>query len=492
MTFEIGGEAPSVQSGKFTVPNECTHLSLTYDLSGEFTFLVFLMLKSPAGKIRFLKQLSYSEPVISLGESAEDTTIGGIPEKIYAGEWEVKIFLFAEHIKRLMGEKKLSFHVTVSDTKQEITEAIGGEIWAEEDFIYNNYDFDKVFQKKTGWFKGDLHTHTKLSDGKELPFEAMEKAKLMNLDYYIPTEHNDIHSGWPQTDVMVVPGIEITTILGHANLFGIDKMPRAIEKILSDKEEAQLAEAVEDVIRECKERHWLFSVNHPFLHIWKWLYDDLSLSDIDSLEIINDPTYQADKEAKAKEANEKSVLLSDLLWADGYRICAIGGSDSHNKIDEFYEGANEPSIAGDPATWLFAENLTPKNLLKAVKDCHSYVTRHCEIDTTLLFGSRLDENETEIPYRLCMKNLKAEEIPQIFYLHNGKKQSCEVTVSENGEYIAEGTVNLTDESYQWIRFGAETKNGDFLFYGNPITKGTKEHTFYKFGEIKEYLESIWK
>ena len=53
--------------------------------------------------------------------------------------------------------------------------------------------------------------------------------------------------------------------------------------------------------------------------------------------------------------------------------------------------------------------------------------------------------------------------------------------------MVKGTVAIQKETYNWIRFGAETKSGQFLFYANPVTVGyKKKHQFITFGEIKAY------
>ena len=73
------------------------------------------MIKDPSGKIRFLKQLGYSDPVIVLGKDGNDTTIGGVPGALPAGTWQMTVFVFAEHLKRLMGEKTQPFSVLVTE-----------------------------------------------------------------------------------------------------------------------------------------------------------------------------------------------------------------------------------------------------------------------------------------------------------------------------------------------------------------------------------------
>lgn len=103
------------------------------------------------------------------------------------------------------------------------------------------------------------------------------------------------------------------------------------------------------------------------------------LDGVDCLEIINDPTYP-----DAAHANDKAVHFLDELWNDGYRIYGVGGSDSHNLIEERYEGATLPSIVGDPGTYVFCKKLTPKNLMKNVKKGHICVTRFIQVEPYIM------------------------------------------------------------------------------------------------------------
>ncbi len=502
LDFVIEKSMNTLQTGTFWVPSACRHLCLEYDLTEPYTFLVFMLLKNPRGMIRFQKQLSYSKPVICIGEDGTDTTIGGIPGEIEAGIWIVEIYVFAEHVEAMAQGMRIPFSLRITDEKKDIVEKIGGPVWVNEEFFYQHYDMYKYYCMESRWYKGDFHTHTQLSDGKELPARANEKANLMNLDYYVATEHNMLHTGWPKTDVMIMPGVEITTILGHANLFGIDKRPERLTDILWHIDERDLAEDLEGIVKECKDRNWLFSINHPFLYIWKWLYEGLLLDDINCLEINNDPTYECDPDAGAKEANQKAVYLSDLLWEDGYRICAIGGSDSHKEMDDFYPGATEPSVPGDPATYLYMEGLSPENVIHALKECHGYVTRHCEVRSEftvldkdgnilqkVIYGDRIKKEGYELLFQLTIS--EAERKPMIYYIKDGERTVCPVIKADKNTYGAQGTIALQKNGYQWIRFGADDGNKEFMFYGNPLTKGSREHCFHTFGEIRKYLEEKW-
>ena len=128
------------------------------------------------------------------------------------------------------------------------------------------YDWNRVCDSRARWYKGDFHTHTRLSDGKETLKNAMKKAADMQMDFYVPTEHNLMHTGWCGTSLCILPGIEVTTDKGHMNLFGITEMPKRILDIVAHNGEDIVDGYMEDTIREAREKGWLTSINHPFPH----------------------------------------------------------------------------------------------------------------------------------------------------------------------------------------------------------------------------------
>lgn len=500
LDFTISGTAANRQTGTFEVPSACKQLHMTYTLDKQYGFLVFAVVKDPAGQIRLQKQLS-SIPVLQIAESGEDTTLGAIPGEIPAGKWQLEVYLFAEHIQRLTGGKPLTFSFEITDKKEDIAECMGKHVWADQHFVYSGYDRRKVYREGARWYKGDFHTHTRLSDGKELPQGASRKAELMKLDYYMATEHNVVHTGWPDTPVCVMPGVEVTTTLGHANLFGLTRRPDCLDAVLYDREENAIEKDILAALAECHANGWLFSVNHPFLYIWQWLMDSLPLSGLDCLEIINDPTYAADEKAEAEKANRMAVALSDLLWNDGYRVCAIGGSDSHNLIEERYGNATEPSIPGDPATWLHMHDLTPAHVIDALRDCRCYVTRHCQLYSEfqaygeegimqkVRFGQKLPEDTTAVLYEITLVDCTADAL--VYCMVNGQKKELPTVKTGHHTYTVQGTLHLEKDGWNCLRFGAETPDGEFLFYGNPMTKGEKVPQYTTLGEAMRYIREEW-
>ena len=165
-----------------------------------------------------------------------------------------------------------------------------------------------------------------------------------------------VHIGWPETDIMILPGVEITTCLGHFKIFGCTGAP------------SQLL----DIMKEAGEED-----------IWKWLYYDLPLKHLHLMEIVNDPTY-----GYAPEANDEAVSFLDYLWKHGYVVFGLGGSDSHNLESERYEGATEPSIPGDPATLVFMNGLSPDHLMQGVAAGHVIVCRYIRAEVSFYYHGR--------------------------------------------------------------------------------------------------------
>ena len=499
LMFELHDKVPIKQVGAFFVPQNCSGISFTHTIDTPYSMLVILMIRDNHGRLRFQKQLGHSSKTVYLGETAEYTTIGGIPGKINSGQWTLEFIFNQEYGKYFDGSHIHScIEIQFSEGRNE-TEMIDGPIWVDEDFNYSFLEPSKIYQRGTKWYKGDFHTHTQLSDGRDLPRSVVEKVIAeQNLDFYLATEHNLLHTGWPETSLMVLPGIEITTGQGHANLFGLTKRPESLDALILAHQKEDVLQVLDELIAEAKVNGWLFSINHPFLYLWKWLHDTLSLDLLDCIEIINDPTYELEEDANGRLANQQAVELADLFWSQGYRICAIGGRDSHMVKGERYPSSKFSSIPGDPATWVYMENLTPNNLYSALRQCRAYVTRFSSLDFefiqrsseevnlgTLSFGDQLHAECAFLDYRLSLKMDFDEAL--LFCYIDGQKVELTTEVSTEGVYTASGRITLNEASYQWIRFGATNQDGDFRFYGNALTKGHRVPDIRTFRQAKEKL-----
>ncbi|MBV7518413.1 CehA/McbA family metallohydrolase [Ensifer sp. ENS12] len=209
-------------------------------------------------------------------------------------------------------------------------------------------------RKGAGWYRGDLHCHTFHSDAAGSPELLHAAARQAGLDFLAVADHNTItqrryfhpHSS---ADLVFIRAMEITTAVGHANVFGVDDW---IDFRMTRPEHAHTLE------RLVHERGGLLSINHDKPTI-PWDYD---LPKIDCMEV-----WQSHWLAW----NWVSLERYQQRLASGLKISAIGGSDFHQPARLMPEG---PLVLARPTTVLFLEELSEEAVLGAMKSGHCYVT----------------------------------------------------------------------------------------------------------------------
>lgn len=322
---------------------------------------------------------------------------------------------------------------------------------------------DEVKCSEEKWYAGDFHTHTFYSDGKLSPEENIEVAKKRGLSFFSPTDHNFNQTRFPETDLLIIEGTEITSKYGHINVFFTNE---SVFKKYS-VEGLNTEEWLLKVLREIKDE--IYSINHPFMETFEFLVDDYSLDDLKFMEIINDPTYMT-----SIDAMEKALKAWDLLLQNGYKIYGIGGSDSHLYPDEKYENADYPSLLGDPKTYIFAKNLSKNEIKKAMLAGKISVSREKLIELKKV-------NETEF-------TLELEEST-----FHDKKLHIELIVDGDIYKIYENILyeklNL-DENYHYVRANVRCEDGELYGFTNPyfynLDKSEK-----KIKTWKELKDLVW-
>ncbi|MFV0529655.1 MAG: CehA/McbA family metallohydrolase [Lachnospiraceae bacterium] len=492
LTYSIHDKADSIQVQSFEVHAEAAAICMDVEVPELCRYMGFVILQDPRGEIRLQKLLGYAAQKLGVGHSGYETSVGGVPGSIWPGTWKLTLGIFTEYVQQKLRGEAAEIHVSVTDQPQEVTDPVGEWIWTAAgrcEMTDTAYDWEAVYAAQPGWYKGDFHTHTTLSDGKETTRSAMQKARQMGLDFYVPTEHNLMHTGWCERDLCVLPGTEITTERGHFNLFGVTKQPEHLYELIAG-DPVRTQSCMQAVMQEARRRGWLISLNHPFLTIWSWRYEQTRLDAFDCIEIINDPTYP-----QAAEANDRTLRFIDALWQDGHRIYGVGGSDSHNLIDELYEGAATPSIPGDPATYVYCNKLSPAELLRQVKQGHMCVTRFCQIHpvitmngSTYLPGDELiieGKAQNILSYFAKITGLTEEPVVQLIV--NGQAIPVALSKRASGSYEAAITLSLSLTEWTWIRLEVRGQDGGFLGYTNPVYYGQKTPDYWTFGEITQQM-----
>ncbi|MCA2221438.1 CehA/McbA family metallohydrolase [Nonomuraea aurantiaca] len=175
------------------------------------------------------------------------------------------------------------------------------------------------------WFAGDFHSHTVHSDGVLTIPELAELAKGRGLDFLVVTDHNTIsHHPWLGDDrgIALLPGQEVTTDRGHANVFG-------------DVGWVDFRQPADSWVRHAAREGGLISINHPLGGDCAWLQ----------------PLTERPRIAEVWHSGWWDRRWgAPLAWADAWApdLVAIGASDFHRPGDD--------GLPGAPTTWVLAED----------------------------------------------------------------------------------------------------------------------------------------
>jgi hypothetical protein len=325
------------------------------------------------------------------------------------------------------------------------------------------------------WYRGDLHMHTAHSDGsctsqsgKMVPcpvFITVEQAVKQKLDFIAITDHNTVshydaeRELQPYFDqILLIPGREITTYSGHANIFGPTDF-------IDFRSEATGAPSINEVFRGARDAGAFVSVNHPGDPTGAscigcgWSVADTDWNLVNGIEAINgnDPRhYEAD------------IRFWDQQLAKGYRLVAIGGSDTHRP---------ERGTIGHPTTVVHAHELSVHGILDAIRvghDCIDLTASHDRvIDVQASDGAAraaMGERLTAAPNEsvALAVHVTGSAGATLRWLLDGKVISTLPPSPLSGD-SADQTANWTSDGQRhWIRAEVRTADGTLQLLGNPI------------------------
>ncbi|MEU0566592.1 CehA/McbA family metallohydrolase [Nonomuraea sp. NPDC005983] len=176
------------------------------------------------------------------------------------------------------------------------------------------------------WLAGDFHAHTLHSDGALTIPELAELAKAQGLDFLTVTDHNTVshHPELARTrrGIALLPGQEVTTDRGHANVFG-------------DVGWVDFRRPADSWVAHARDHGGLISINHPLGGDCAWLQ----------------PLTERPRIAEVWHSGWWDRRWgAPLAWAAAWRddVIAIGASDFHRHGDD--------GLPGAPTTWVLAED----------------------------------------------------------------------------------------------------------------------------------------
>jgi len=219
-----------------------------------------------------------------------------------------------------------------------------------------------VTARGAGWYRGDLHTHTVHSDGDWEVADLLKAARAQGLDFVALTDHNTV-SGLDEmaqaspTDLLTLPGMELTTFWGHALSLGtrdwIDWRVRPDGYSVGEAARAVAAAGGLFVIAHPG------SVGDPSCTGCDWRYLDMMPGPVRVVEVWNGPWDNDDS------GNERSLAIWYDWLNQGHRLVATAWSDAHSP---------RHYTAGPGFNVVHADSLAQDAILQAVARGHLYLS----------------------------------------------------------------------------------------------------------------------
>jgi hypothetical protein len=193
----------------------------------------------------------------------------------------------------------------------------------------------------------DLHIHTELSYDAHDPVEKIvERAREIGLDGIAITDHDTVDGVKRAEEIsdglLVIPGVEVSTIAGHLIVLGIHEI---VPSKLSLRETIELAHSKGGIV----------IVPHPF-HPFRHPVGNFTHLDVDAVEIFNSRYLIGISNRKAEKVAARAGLSfvagSDAHTAEmiGYGITEIETRDASLReiLDGIINGRTSLRVAKTP------------------------------------------------------------------------------------------------------------------------------------------------
>lgn len=403
--------------------------------------------------------------------AAEEATPSYLPGPIVPGTWHI-----------VLG---------VPNIRQTATATFEARIWFERPGQAFAGFAAAPLRTEAGWYRGDLHTHTGHSDGSCQPqsrrgetdttgrvpcpvFRTVETAAARGLDFIAVTDHNttshadalrELQIGYDR--LLLIPGREITTFQGHANVFG----PVAF---IDFQVGSAHAPNVNTVIGQIEALGGLFSVNHPTLPSGEacmgcgWTSADTDWSRVDAIEVFNGGSMRA--LGGQAETPLAGIAFWEALLNQGHRITAIGGSDNHDP-DLPPETA---SAIGRPTTVVWAQSLSHPALLDGIRSGRVFIDLDSDPRRAMEFSAEADGRLAEMGGDLVAQgtarfSVRARGVPgdRVEFVRNGEVVDA-LPLAPDETDVTRAVIMQIDGVTTWVRVNLRDRHGRLILAGNPI------------------------
>ena len=395
--------------------------------------------------------------------SETDATPSYLPGPIGAGAWALQL-----GIPNIRKDAHSDYEADIWFDKVDVTPAVSAFS-------------DAPLKTGPAWYRGDLHMHTAQSDGecasqsgRNIPcplFKTVEAAAARGLDFIAISDHNatsqfnEERELQPYFDrLLLIPGREITTFYGHANVLGPTGF---IDFRLGGRETPDF----NTMLTRIAALGGIVSLNHPNSPSGEicmgcgWSAPNTDYSRVQAIEVVNGGLTAA--LGGLVESSISGIPFWEALLNKGYRLTAIGGSDNHNGP------STKPPVVGVPVTAVYADSLSDRDILNAIRKGRVFVDAAGATTSVLeLTSGRAMMGET-------IRVRARERVP--FTVHVAGVLGNVISIVEDGQKIAplgDATIGFADErksfvlgfdgKRHWLRADVRDAKGRLVLIGNPI------------------------
>jgi hypothetical protein len=336
------------------------------------------------------------------------TTRGFVPGAIRPGEWAAELGVGAV-IPKSDGDAdgKVAWRVEI--------EFADDPAFADEPYRPTPYNRNPV-RTTPGWYSGDFHVHAEHSaygnatmiDSFNYAFTPVSKGggglDFITLSDYVTTsawgEIGKFQPWFPHN--LIIPSAEIITYKGHTNNHGslhfVDYRTGPIYELQPDGSVKQIR-GTRDPRQIFDEVHrfsgWT-QINHPTIFppvdaaaaalcrgcFWEYTSTQTDYSQVDAFEVATGP---ADIAGTQNPFTISAIARYEQLLTVGYKIAAVGSSDSHKAGDA--SGVLDAPI-GEARTVVRARNLSMHGIRCGVLNRHTYAKVSGAIAPDIRFVAR--------------------------------------------------------------------------------------------------------
>lgn len=333
------------------------------------------------------------------------------------------------------------------------------------------------------WFRGDLHAHTAHSDGSCLSrrgqrapcpvYRTLERAAAQKLDFLAITDHNTVSQNQSLVeltpyfdDLLILPGEELTTFQGHANVWGVTQ---ALDFQLAPNK----IKSFDQVIAQAHSAHGLVSINHPSLPSGEacmgcgWTVPT-DWSKVDAIEVVNGGSLAF----MGAEGPMSGIPFWEGLLDRGFRIAAVGGSDNHDPDLP----SDKPGGLGRPTTFVHSAALSQPAILEGIKQGRVFIDIVGLANPRLEVEARAEDVSVEMGGVLA---LHKSDVVTIKVSAAGLPEDARISVRGSGakdfklkDWPAAKDFGPLTLAYagspSWVRFDVRDAKGALILLGNPI------------------------